>query len=70
MIWQVPIATPVTTPVLLTVAIAVLLLLQVPPVVASLKALVPPTVVVGVPVIAAGAGLTVTECDALHPPAE
>lgn len=58
---QVPTATPVTTPeVGLMVAIAVLLLVHVPPVVASANVLVPPTVVVAVPVITAGRGVTVT----------
>jgi hypothetical protein len=58
---HVPAAMPVTNPVdALTVAIAVLLLLQVPPAVASDKVLVPPTVVVATPAIGAGAGVTVT----------
>ena len=52
----VPAVTPVTMPELLpTVAIPVLLLLQEPPVVLSLKVVVAPTHTVVVPVIAAGA---------------
>ena len=50
----VPPATPVTTPELVTVAIVALLLLHVPPVVASLNAVVEPGHTVGVPVMAAG----------------
>jgi hypothetical protein len=60
MIPHVPLETPVTIPVELTVAIAVLLLLHVPPVVASVSVDVPPTATVVVPEIAAGTGLTVT----------
>ena len=56
----VPAATPVTTPVaLLTVASNVLLLLQLPSGVASLKLVVKPAHTLVVPVIAAGSGLTV-----------
>lgn len=51
---------PVTTPVELIVATEALLLLQVPPAVASLSVEVPPTVVVAMPDIAAGIGVTVT----------
>jgi hypothetical protein len=48
---------PVDEPI---VAIDVLPLIQVPPLVALLKAVVPPTQTVGVPVMDAGNGLTVT----------
>ena len=56
-----PTATPLTTPVLLTLAIAALLLLQVPPVVASDRVDVYPAQAVAAPVMAAttGSGLTV-----------
>lgn len=58
---HVPAATPVTMPVDdPMVAMAGLLLLHVPPVVASVKVDVPPTVVVVVPVMTAGMGFTVT----------
>ena len=58
----VPADTPVTIPVLgLTVAFAVLLLLQpAPPVVASVSDVLNPAHTVNVPPIAAGLGLTVT----------
>jgi hypothetical protein len=56
----VPAATPLTVPdPEPTVACAVLLLLQVPPAVPSLKVVVKPTHTLVVPVIAAGTGLTV-----------
>ena len=63
-------ATPVTTPVVLTVAIPVLLLLQVPPVEVSESVVVAPTHTVGVPVMAAGAGsgFTVTSMVSLAVP--
>lgn len=51
MILQVPAATPVTTPVEETVAMAGLALLHIPPGVAQLSAEVPPTMVVVVPVM-------------------
>ena len=55
----VPAATPVTTPVdELTVATAVLLLLHVPPVVASVNVAVFPTHALMVPPIAAGLAFT------------
>jgi hypothetical protein len=57
---QVPADTPVTTPVEVTVAIDGVELDHVPPEVASLNVDDPPTVVVVVPVIAAGADVTVT----------
>ena len=57
----VPADTPVTTPVPEpTVALLVLLLLQVPPVVASVNAVVKPAHTLVVPVIEAGNGFTVT----------
>ena len=53
----VPAATPVTTPVLeFTVAMAVLLLLQLPPVVAFARVVVLPIQALSVPVIAATVG--------------
>lgn len=56
-----PVAIPVTTPVdEPTVAIEVVPLLQVPPVVALLKVVEPPTHSSAVPVFAPGAALTVT----------
>jgi hypothetical protein len=67
----VPAATPLTTPVLPTVAMPVALLLHVPPVVALLSVVVLPAVTVAVPVIvpADGKGFTVTVVVALavHP---
>ena len=61
----VPPLTPVTTPVeASTVAIAVLPLLQVPPVVAFDKVLVAPTQAVAEPPIAAGAAGTVITLNA------
>ena len=58
----VPADTPVTVPVLPTVATVVVVLLQAPPVVASLNPVVDPAQTVAVPVIvpADGNGLTVT----------
>ena len=64
---MVPADTPVTTPVLPTAARLVLLLLQVPPVEASVKAVVKPTHTLAVPVIAAGKGLTVTGVVIIQP---
>ena len=52
--------TPVTTPAALIVATAGLALVQVPPGLALLRAVVDPTHTLSVPVIAAGNGLTVT----------
>jgi hypothetical protein len=57
---HVPADTPVTTPVALTVAMEGVELLHVPPPVASLNVEVPPTVVLVMPVIPAGAAVTVT----------
>lgn len=63
-----PPATPVITPVVLpAVAIAVLLLLQVPPTVASVKVVVEPAHTTGVPAIAEGAVLTDTTWLTLQP---
>ena len=60
--------TPVTTPVpVTTVAIDVLLLLQVPPPVPSLKCVVCPTQTVVVPMIDPGKLLTVTIVVVEHP---
>ena len=56
----VPADTPVTTPVVLTVASAVLLLDQVPPVGELESAVVKPAHTVSVPLIADGVRLTVT----------
>ena len=59
----VPVATPVTSPVVAsTVAIAALALLQVPPVVVLLSSVVVPWQALNVPVIAAGVGFTVIGC--------
>jgi hypothetical protein len=58
---------PVTFPETSTVATEVLLLLHVPPVVVFDKAVDSPTHTLGVPVMAAGKGLTVTINSTLHP---
>jgi hypothetical protein len=58
-IFTVPAATPVTTPLPVTVAVAVLLLLHVPPETASLSVVVEPTHVNIVPVIAVAGPETV-----------
>jgi hypothetical protein len=64
----VPLATVVTSPVVpSTVATAVLELLHEPPVVALDRLVVPPIHTLAVPVIAAGAVLTVTSAEALQP---
>jgi hypothetical protein len=55
-----PAATPVTTPVEPTEAIAPLLLLQLPPAVTSASAVVAPVHTLAVPVILAGLVLMVT----------
>ena len=57
---MVPAVTPVTTPAALTEAVGGLLLLQVPPAVALLRAVVCPTHTDGVPSIGVGGLLTVT----------
>ena len=62
-ITELPTATPLTTPLLFTVAKDVLLLLQVPPVVVSPKDVTAPVHTLAVPVMvlgAVGSGLTVT----------
>lgn len=66
----VPVDTPVTMPVLLTVAIPAALLLHTPPVVASVKGVVAPVHTVAVPVMvpALGKGFTVTTAVALPLP--
>ncbi len=56
----VPAVTPVTIPVDPTVAMAVLLLVHEPPVVVEDNGVVCPTQRLAAPVIAAGAGFTVT----------
>ena len=67
---DVPDATPLTSPLLFTVAAAVLVLLHMPPVVPSLNDVVEPTHTVAVPLIvpATGNGLTVTTCVAATVP--
>lgn len=61
MIVAVPVVTPVIVPVVApAVAVVVLLLVQLPPVVASLSVDVAPMHTTAVPVIAAGNGFTVT----------
>ena len=61
MILVVPVTRPLTTPVVPSiVATVVLLLLQLPPVVALASVALAPTQVPDGPVIAAGVGLTVT----------
>lgn len=63
-----PVDTPLTTPVVgFTVAIDVFVLLQVPPAVASLSAIVPPGHTVVGPVIA-GSEPTVTVTNTKHAP--
>ena len=73
MIVEVPAATPVTTPELLTVATAVLALVHAPPAVVLVRVVVLPTQTAAVPVMAAteGSGLTVRVTAAAligHPP--
>ena len=68
MIVVVPCTAPVTTPVLTpTVAIAVDAAVHVPPGSVSLNAVVEDVHTVGVPIIAAGSGFTVTTLNAIHP---
>lgn len=62
-----PEATPVTIPEVPTVANAVLLLLQVPPLVASVSVVVDPAQTMAVPPMAAGSGFTVTIEVVIHP---
>ena len=66
----VPAVTPITDPVLPTVAIVVAVLLHAPPVAASDKPVVEPTHTVAVPVMvpADGNGLTVTTSVAIAAP--
>ena len=66
-IFAVPLATPVTMPVEPTAAIDVLLLLQAPPVVVELKAVVLPMHANNVPEMAAAASLTVTNAVTVQP---
>ncbi len=56
----VPAATPVTTPPVFTVAIAVALLIHVPPDTVLVRVVVDPVHTVAVPPIAAGVAFTVT----------
>jgi hypothetical protein len=64
----IPVATPVTTPVAAsTVAIAGVLLVQVPPVGVLDNVRVPPTHAVAVPAIAVGKALTVTVAVVIQP---
>jgi hypothetical protein len=66
----VPASTPVTTPVPApTVAMVVLLLVQVPPPVASDSDVVRPAQILVAPVMATGVGLTLITDDAEQPPA-
>lgn len=65
---SVPASTPVTTPVAgIMVAVAVLLLLQVPPALASLSVTDAPSHTPVAPVIVAGSGFTVTLAVAVQP---
>ena len=64
----VPAATPVTTPVLFTVAVAVLALLHEPPVVVHARVVVVPGHTLAVPVMVAGVWFTVTVAHDAHPP--
>lgn len=63
----VPIAMPVTIPVVLMVAVAGALLLHVPPVVGWPRVVVRPAHTEGLPVIPGAGGLTVTVLVAVHP---
>ncbi len=64
-----PVVTPVTTPPA-TVAIAVLLLLHVPPDALCVSAIPMPTHMLAGPLIAAGAAITVTDTEVAQPAAE
>jgi hypothetical protein len=64
---EVPTAIPLTRPVVVTVAVAGAVLLQVPPASASLSKVDPPTHIIGVPVIGAGAAYTFINDVALQP---
>ena len=67
MIDTVPAVPPVTTPDVDTVAVVLLPVLQVPPVVVSVNAVVIPSHTVGVPPIVAGSAFTVTFAVAAQP---
>lgn len=67
MITDVAVVLPVTTPVVDPIEALALLLLHVPPVVASLRAVVLPMHTFVVPVMAAGSALTVTVVVTAHP---
>ena len=62
-----PAAIPFTTPLASTVAIAVLLLTQVPPGVALLSTVIAPSHTFIRPVIGDGSGLTVKLCERIQP---
>lgn len=62
-----PVEMPVTTPVVEPISADVEELLHVPPAVASVKVIVPPTPTVDGPLIAAGPAVTVTTCVATQP---
>lgn len=67
MITGIPAVIPVTTPVLLTLPAAGLLLLQVPPVGVDANAVVYPVQTVNVPEMAVGVALTVIALVAMQP---
>jgi hypothetical protein len=67
MMFVVPVATPVTTPVPLTLAIPLLALLQVPNGVPSVKFVVNVWQTATAPVTALGKGFTVTVVDVVQP---
>ena len=66
----VPVALPLTTPPVVTLAIALLLLLQVPPLTVEVRVLVAPVQMAVVPLMvpADAAGLTVIACVAVAVP--
>ena len=64
---EVPIATPVTTPVPEILALAGTELIQAPPADALLRAVVPPVHTFSIPVMAPGVGFTVTTTVAVQP---
>jgi hypothetical protein len=63
----VPAATPVTVPVLVTVAMDVLPLLHVPPLVGSVYTVVEPTHTLAAPLMADGEAITEIVLKAVHP---
>ena len=65
--FTVPVATPVTTPAELTVAIDELLLVHVPPDGEELSVVFDPTHTLAVPDIEPGRAIIVTVCTAVHP---